>query len=235
MKKTVFLSLCIWASAHMYGQTVSLTPATQKDSADGHIHKHQFLVGAFCNFSNSENTRTDALSGAVTGGGNLTLGGDVTMGFMLSRKVGLLLKGGYTESQPYTYEVVNGNNILLQDNDITYSVTPVMRYYKRLNDDNYFILIARFPVSFGQYTTQIYDTNLKAITSDTYNKFGLGAFLTPGFTSFLSKHIAAEIAIGSMGYSYLDGKDGAGNTTHTFNFDALLYLNSGSLGFVYYF
>jgi hypothetical protein len=217
--------------------TVNTVKSKEADTSEVHLTKKQLLLGVFVDFSSNDNTRTSA-SGVLTGTSTLTLGGDLTLGYMLSDKIGLLVKGGYTESRPLTYIntiYTNGNNVTLKDDDISYIVTPMLRYYKKLNDDNYLFLQVRVPFSFGTYTTQIYDINKRMITEDTYNKFGVGAYLVPGFTSFISKRLAAEIAAGSFGYSYYDGIDSKGNTTHVGGFDALLYINSVSLGFVFYF
>ena len=229
MKGVFFFPICLFLclSSHAQGD---------KDSVEVHIQAHQFLVGTFFDFSTSANTRTNASSGAITGSSTSTYGGDLTGGFMLSSKFAFLLKGGYSESMPATYLNEPGlGNITLYDDDIVYSVTPILRYYKQLNEDNFFFIQARFPISFGTYTTQTYNATRNDVNTDTYNKFGLGAYLMPGFSTFISKHIAGEISAGSFGYSYYDGKDSKGNTTHTGGFDGLLYLNSVSLGFVYYF
>jgi hypothetical protein len=228
MKKTILSFFALFIVLTGFSQS-------DKDSLDIHIIPHHFFIGTFFDFSSSADTRTNITTGAYTGTNSLTYGGDIHGGFLFTKKLALLIKAGYTETQPYTYENVTGvGNITLKDDDIVYSITPTLRYYKQLNDDNFFILQARFPISFGTYTTQDYDLNKKAINQDTYNKFGLGAFLMPGFSSFISKRIAAEIAAGSFGYSYYDGKDAKGNTTHTGGFDGLLYLNSVSLGFTFY-
>jgi hypothetical protein len=229
MKNRSALLLCLFLTLRALSQS-------DKDSAEIHIVPHHFLIGTFFDFSTSDNTRTNITTGAYTGSSTQTYGGDLTAGFTLSRKWAFLVKGGYSESMPYTYLNEPGvGNITLYDDDIVYSVTPTLRYYKELNEDNFFFLQARLPISFGTYTTQTFNSATYKINTDTYNKFGLGAFLMPGFSTFISKHISAEIAAGSFGYSYYDGKDAKGNTTHTGGFDGLLYLNSVSLGFVFYF
>ncbi|MFI5148496.1 MAG: hypothetical protein ACHQRM_02110 [Bacteroidia bacterium] len=216
--------------------TIPAFALAEKDSSEVHLVAHHFFAGTFFNFSSNANTRTNASTLALTGTSSTTYGGDLTGGFMLTSKWAFLIKGGYTENRPVTYQNQPGiGNISLNDDDIVYNVTPTFRYYKQLNDDNFFFLQARFPISFGTYYTENYDPYKRAITSDIYNKFGLGAYIMPGFSSFVSRRIAAEISAGSFGYSYYDGKDAKGNTTHTGGFDGLLYLNSVSLGFVFYF
>jgi hypothetical protein len=210
-----------------------LSAQSKSDSTEEYIHKHQFLIGIFFNFSNEDNTTT-SVDGTLTGTSTYTYSGDLTAGFVTGRRTAVLVKGGYSDIETLTYENIGGKNISLQDHNVKSYVTPIFRYHVPVLDGNYFLLQFRVPVSFGTYVTESYNSNTQTIRTDTYNKTGIGFYLVPGFTTFISKRFAAEIAAGSFGWETYDGTDNHGHTAHTGGFQSLLYLNSVSLGFVFY-
>jgi len=233
------LGICLSAGAQSKSDSLFHKHASvsENDTSGPCLEKHEFMIGVIFNFSGLQDTKT-TVAGYTTGTNTLTLGGELALGYMLTKRLAFQIKGGYSETRTDNYSVltpvVNPIGLTLRDDDIKYYVTPVLRYYIPIADDNYFFLQLRAPFSFGQFSTQTYDASKKTINTDVYNKSGIGAYLQPGFTTFLSKRIAAEIAAGNFGWETYDGKDAAGNTTHTGGWQSLLYLNSVSLGFVIY-
>ncbi len=233
------LGLCLSATAQSKPDSTFHKHASvsDNDTTGPYLEKHEFMIGVIFDFSGLQDTKT-TFAGVVTGTNTLALGGDLALGYMLTKRLAFQIKGGYSETKIDNYTVqtpvVNPTSVILRDDDIKYYVTPVLRYYFPIADDNYFFLQLRAPFSFGQFTTQTYDASKKTINTDVYNKSGIGAYLQPGFTTFLSKRIAAEVAAGNFGWETYDGKDAAGNITHTGGWQSLLYINSVSLGFVIY-
>ena len=129
--------------------------------------------------------------------------------------------------------VFGGKSYLFEDKRVDYVIAPSIRYYKLISEATYFFLQGTVFVSRGTSESDELDNN-NNIVQLNFKTRGLGVSISPGFSYFMTKKLSTEIAIGVLGYSILHGEDGLGNKTDTKTFQSLLYLNSISLGFVYY-
>jgi len=215
-------------------------PSEKKDEPnDGVIKKGTKIVGTFFNFGNIYNT-TNLVNDVKTGTQSITLGGNLTGGVMVSNHLALILNIGASNGKTTNYDertlVASGDAVNQYINKTNYTLTGSLRYYKLVSEGNYFFIQLSGQYIFGgenRYETDAVKN--KQVSSYTYNDVGGGVSLSPGFTSFISKKLAAEISIGVLGYSLITGSDKKGDITTNGGFQFLLYQNSVNLGFVYYF
>ena len=205
---------------------------------DGVIKKGTILIGTFFSFGNTFNTELKA-NNVKSGVQSLTLGTNITSGYMISNKWAALLNIAFTHTKTTNFDVstsVSGDPINQYVNRTNYIFTSGMRYYMPVSEGNYFFLQWTGQFTFGNDTrTEINITKNTQVGYNMFNDMGGGIYFNPGFTSFISKKLAAEISIGVLSYSIIQGKDPNGDTTLSGGFQFLLYQNSANLGFVYYF
>ena len=145
---------------------------------------------------------------------------------------GLLLIAGYSQSSKVTPFTVGGNSFTFEERTEDYSFAPAVRYYKLIGDATYFFVQGGILFSRGNSQSDEFD-GTSIVTLD-FKTTGFGAGISPGFSYFMTDKLSTEISIGLLGYSIFTGEDDKGNKTVSKTFQSLLYLNSVSLGFVYY-
>ncbi|HSZ72927.1 MAG TPA: hypothetical protein VK750_09640 [Cytophagaceae bacterium] len=241
MKKTpaylIISSLIVLAFSSIESVAQSPTTLLMDEPNDGVIKKKTRFVGTFFNFGNTFNTES-TVNGVKSGTSAVTYGGNITAGSMLSNHWAAIANVGISNVTTITYDYKTnaaGDVFDLNSQKINYTFTGSMRYYKLVSEGNYFFLQFSGQYLFGS-DNRVSTNNTKGTqTNNNYNDIGGGISINPGFTAFISKHLAAEISIGVLGYSFLNGKDAYGNTSTTGGFQFLFYQNSVNLGFVYYF
>jgi hypothetical protein len=206
----------------------------KKDSADnnGQIIKGTRLIGSYFNFSTSNTTKTK-VKGVDTESSQIKLGGNITVGKMLSNHWGLLLNAGFVSSKTSTPQLINGSLHNLEDNRSDFTIAPSLRYYKFVSEGYYLFVQYTVFASAGTLVSDELDKSDNVLRY-TYKTKGLGMGISPGFTYFMTNKLSTEISIGVLGYSALNGKDAFGNKTQVKAFQSLFYQNSVSLGFVLY-
>ncbi len=219
--------LLVLASVHMAnGQE-----AKEEASSDQSIRKGKVLLGSYFDFSKStiDRTRTGRSNSSTD---VLSVGINITGGKMLSDHWGLLLIAGYSQASKVTPFTVAGTSFTFEERTEDYSFAPAVRYYKLIGDATYFFLQGGVFVSRG--TSQADEFDGTSIVQLDFKTSGFGAGISPGFSYFMTDKLSTEISIGLLGYSIFTGEDDKGNKTVSKTFQSLLYLNSVSLGFVYY-
>ncbi len=195
------------------------------------VRKGKLLLGAYFNFSvstiektrvNGINTDTDAISAGM----------NVTVGKMLSDHWGLLMVAGYRKTSNSTPVTVGNYSATFEDSREDYVIAPSVRYYKLISEATYFFVQGNVYFSKGNMSDDEFDGTSKVNVK--LNTQGYGVGISPGFSYFMTDKLSTEISIGLLGYTILTGDDAKGNKTVTRTFSSLLYLNSVSLGFVYY-
>lgn len=195
------------------------------------IRKGKVLLGSYFSFSAStvEKTRSRGIN---TNSDVIAAGINITGGKMISDHWGLLMLAGYRQSSSSTPITVGTVSTVFEDNREDYIISPAVRYYKLISDATYFFVQGNIFVSRGSSATDELDGNQKITVNLSTQGFGFG--ISPGFSYFMTDKLSTEISIGILGYSILKGEDDQGNKTVARTFQSLLYLNSVSLGFVYY-
>ncbi len=208
--------------------------ASGQDSTFVHesVGKGRTLIGSYFNFSIANTTR-DRKTGVDSRSDQSKLGGNITGGKMLSDHWGLLLNVGYNETSTSTTATVAAVNYDIKDKRVDYTIGAAVRYYKLISEATYFFVQGGVQFSKGTLDTDEFDKTNTLVTY-SYKTTGYGVGISPGFSYFMTDRLSTEISIGLLGYSVYYGEDGSGNTTQTNNFQSLLYLNSVSLGFVFY-
>jgi len=216
----------------------SQKPIDQDEPNDGVIKKGTRLVGTFFNFGNTYNT-TNLINNVKTGTQSLTLGGNVTGGYMVSNHLAVIVNIGVSNVKTTNFDektLASGDAVNQDIDKINYTFTGSLRYYKLVSEGNYFFMQLSGQYVFGSETRNETDVvKGNQISAYSYNDVGGGVSLNPGFTSFISRKLAAEISIGVLGYNLVTGTDKRGDATTNGGFQFLLYQNSVNLGFVYYF
>ena len=200
---------------------------------DGVIKKGTRLIGSYFNFSTSS-TIKNKVKGIDTESSLIRLGGNFTVGKMLSDRWGLLLNAGFISTKSSTPQVISGTLYNLGENKGDFTIAPSLRYYMLVSEGYYFFIQSTVFASTGTLTVDELDKN-DNIVRYSYKTNGIGMGISPGITYFMTRKLSTEISIGVVGYSVYNGKDDFGNKTQTSTFQSLFYQNSVSLGFVYYF
>lgn len=224
---SIFLSgcLCTWA-VHLFAQDI-----TPEEPEQLSIRKGKVMLGSYFNFSvstiektrvNGINTDTDAVSAGI----------NITTGKMLSDHWGLMLIAGYRKTSNSTPVTIGNYSATFEDSREDYIIAPSVRYYKLISDATYFFVQGNVYLSKGNTSDDEFDGTSKVNVKLNTTGYGIG--ISPGFSYFMTDKLSTEISIGLLGYTILNGTDGKGNKTVTKTFSSLLYLNSVSLGFVYY-
>lgn len=195
------------------------------------IRKGKVLLGSYFSFSASTVEKTRA-SGLNTESDVIAAGINITGGKMISDHWGLLMMAGYRQSSTTTPINAGTVSTVFEDTREDYIISPAIRYYKLISDATYFFVQGNIFVSRGSSSTDEFDGGQKVNIKLTTQGFGFG--ISPGFSYFMTDKLSTEISIGILGYSILKGEDDKGNKTEAKTFQSLLYLNSVSLGFVYY-
>lgn len=195
------------------------------------IRKGKVLLGSYFSFSASTVEKTRA-SGLNTESDVIAAGINITGGKMISDHWGLLLMAGYRQSSTSTPISAGTVSTVFEDTREDYIISPAVRYYKLISDATYFFVQGNIFVSRGSSSTDEFDGTQKVTINLNTQGFGFG--ISPGFSYFMTDKLSTEISIGILGYSILKGEDDKGNKTEAKTFQSLLYLNSVSLGFVYY-
>lgn len=224
--RLVFFLLTLIASVNVCAQDTVDEPAEELS-----IRKGKVLLGSYFNFSIAtvEKTRANSLD---TKSDVLRAGINITGGKMLSDHWGILLIAGYSQSSTTTPVSVGAINTVFEDFKEDYTIAPAVRYYKLISDATYFFVQGTVFVSRGTSTSDEFNGTNKVSVKLKTQGFGVG--ISPGFSYFMTDKLSTEISIGVLGYSITSGEDGQGNKTVAKTFQSLLYLNSVSLGFVYY-
>lgn len=215
----------------------SLCPLAQdplkEEPNNGVIKKGTLYAGAYFSFSttNSTTTRVKAIDTETS---FIRLGGNFTVGKMLSDHWGIHLNVGFSDTRTKIPQVVNTVLYNLEEKQSSFFISPALRHYRLVTEGIYVFFQAYGYLSSGTIVTNEFDKNDNLVTY-SYRTNGYGAGISPGFTYFTSKHLSTEISIGVVGFTVLNGKDDLGNTTKTTTIQSLFYQNSVSLGFVYYF
>lgn len=198
---------------------------------DASVRKGKVLLGSYFNFSVSSVEKTRS-AGLDTESDVLSAGINLTFGKMLSDHWGVLLIGGYRQSSTTTPIAAGTLSTTFEDFREDYSIAPAVRYYKLISDGTYFFVQGSLFVSRGTSRSDEFDGTQKVSINLETKGFGFG--ISPGISYFMTDKLSSEISIGLLGYSLLSGEDDQGNKTVAKTFQSLLYLNSISLGFVYY-
>lgn len=195
------------------------------------IRKGRVLLGTYFNFSVAtvEKTRTARID---TKSDVLDAGINITVGKMLSDRWGILIIGGYSQSSTTTPLTIGGNSFKLEDSKEDYTIAPAVRYYALISEATYFFIQGTVFLSRGTASTD--EFNGTGIDNLKFKTHGFGVGISPGISYFMTNKLSSEISIGVLGYSIFSGEDDLGNKTEARTFQSLLYLNSVSLGFVYY-
>ncbi len=194
------------------------------------VKKGKVLLGTYFSFSSATIERTRAIR-PYTETDALGTGINITVGKMLSDHWGLSLIAGYDRESKTTPSPV-GSLVFKQINE-SYSIAPAVRYYAEIGDATWFFVQGGFFVSRGKSSEDEPDGSGGIVTVNLETK-GFGVGLAPGISYFMTRKLSTEISIGVLGYSIISGEDDSGNKTVYKTFESLLYLNSVSLGFVYY-
>ena len=206
----------------------------QSSPQDEYIKKGTNLLGAFFNFSqSSDNTNISGTNLSLKTISNTT-GGNLTYGKMTSHRWGLLLNMGYSGSFASVPTSSAGQIYNLETTRNELVISPSLRHYTFASQGNYFFISFSCQYRNGVLDTQQLDKN-NNINNVNYNTNGFGAAISPGFTSFFSKKIAAEISIGALGFLNVSGKDAKGSTVQINTNQFLFYQNSVNLGLFCYF
>ncbi len=225
--RTICLLVIFWAGMSTMPLNAQDTTATETLS----IRKGKLLLGAYFDFQagtvekqrvNRVDTKSDLLQAGI----------NITVGKMLSDRWGILLLAGYSQANTTTPVTVGLTSITFEDQAESYSIAPAVRYYAPISEDVYFFMQGTAFISRGTSSTDEFDGTTKVTVK--LNTRGWGFGISPGISYFMTSKLSSEISIGLLGYSVLSGDDGLGNETTARTFQSLLYLNSVSLGFVYY-
>jgi hypothetical protein len=158
---------------------------------------------------------------------------------MISNRLAAIINIGVSSVKTTNFDektLLSGDAVNQDINKINYTFTGSLRYYKLVSEGNYFFMQLSGQYVFGGETRNETDVVKNTqISSYSYTNTGGGVSLNPGFTSFISRKLAAEISIGVLGYTLITGTDKRGDVTTNGGFQFLLYQNSVNLGFVYYF
>ncbi|HRI78026.1 MAG TPA: hypothetical protein PLR06_00705 [Cyclobacteriaceae bacterium] len=229
MKRSLFIAFILVGPFFNVGaQDVRTAGASEEES----VHKGAVLLGAYFNFSLSTVTKT-RVNRIDTQSDVTRIGLNLNGGKMLSDHWGLLLSVGYLESNATTPVTFSGKSYTFEDNTSNYVISPSIRYYKLISEATYFFVQGTASISRGTADSDELDDN-NNIVHLNFNTRGWAVNISPGFSYFMTKKLSTEISIGILGYSVFNGEDGKGNQTETKTFQTLLYLNSVSLGFVFY-
>lgn len=200
-------------------------------TSDASIRKGKVLIGTYFDFSLSAVTKT-RVNRLDTKSDVLQAGINITGGKMLSDRWGILISVGFNQASTSTPLTIGGNSIVFDEKKQDYTLAPSIRYYKLIGDATYFFLQGTFLFSRGTSEVDEFDgTNVVQLNFKTQ---GYGVGISPGLSFFMTDKLSTEIAIGLLGYGVISGEDDKGNKTEAKIFQSLLYLNSVSLGFVYY-
>lgn len=218
------LLLILWAS-------FSCMPLRAQDTtATASIRKGKVLLGTYFEFQAGTVEKT-RVSRPETKSDLLSVSVNITAGKMLSDRWGLMLLAGYSQSSVNTPFPPGSTNVY-KDFAESYSIAPAVRYYAPISEEVWFFLQGAAFISRGTSSSDEFDGTSKVTIK--LNTRGWGFGISPGISYFLTDKLSSEISIGLLGYSVLSGDDGNGNETVARTFQSLLYLNSVSLGFVYY-
>jgi hypothetical protein len=192
------------------------------------IAKGKVLLGSYFNFSfstidkvrPSRNTSSDVVD----------IGINITTGKMLSDHWGVILVGGYAKTSSLT--PIPTTSIIFEEVSESYSLAAGVRYYALISDATYFFVQGGLRYSRGN--TSADEFNGTAIENIKLKTHGFAVGISPGISYFMTNKLSTEISIGLLGYTVVKGEDENGNSTEVRSFQSLLYLNSISLGFVFY-
>jgi hypothetical protein len=216
--------------------TQSFNVLAQDQKADAgseeSVHKGAILLGSYFNLSLSTVAKT-RVNRIDTQSDVTRIGVNITGGTMLSDHWGILFSAGYFESNVATPITFGGQTYLFKDNSLNYIISPSVRYYKLISESTYFFVQGSASITRGTADSDELDNN-NNIVQLNFKTRGWGVGISPGFSYFMTKKLSTEISIGILGYSVITGEDDQGNKTETRTFQTLLYLNSVSLGFVFY-
>jgi mannose-6-phosphate isomerase-like protein (cupin superfamily) len=221
------LLLIVLASLSSMPLNAQDTTATETLS----IRKGKILLGTYFEFQagtvektrvNRPGTSSDLLSASI----------NITVGKMLSDKWGILLLAGYSQTNVTTPIPGSPTGANFATYAESYSIAPAVRYYAPISEEVWFFLQGAAFISRGKSSED--EIAPGGITTIKLNTRGWGFGISPGISYFLTDKLSSELSIGLLGYSVLSGDDGLGNETTARTFQSLLYLNSVSLGFVYY-
>ena len=211
-------------------QTVPEEPEPAEEPS---IKKGKVLLGTYFDFSAATVNKT-RVGRQNTKSDILRIGVNLTAGKMLSDRWGLLVSAGYEQSTTSTpITLPGGSSFTFEDRSLNYSIIPSVRYYTLIGDATYFFIQGSVSISRGTSESDEGDGNGNIIQLN-FKTTGFGVGVSPGLSFFMTKKLSTELAIGLLGYSIVSGEDDKGNKTEARTFQSLLYLNSVSLGFVYY-
>ena len=152
---------------------------------------------------------------------------------MLSDQWGFVLNAGVLQSTSSIPVYLNGVIQSFDNKQFDLVIAPAARYYKLITPGNYLFVSGSLRFSRGTLDQDDLDKN-DNIQTYSYTTNGIGFAISPGFATFISRKIAAEIAIGLIGYTYISGEDSNGNQIEFKNYQFLFYKNTVSLGFIVY-
>jgi hypothetical protein len=144
----------------------------------------------------------------------------------------VIIIGGYSQTSTVTPITIGLNTITFEEFSESYSLAGGVRYYALVSDATYFFLQGGLGFSRGNTSSDEFDGTSKVTVKLKTSGFTVG--ISPGISYFMTSKLSTEISIGLLGYTIINGNDESGNSTEVRSFQSLLYLNSVSLGFVYY-
>lgn len=195
------------------------------------IRKGKVLLGSYFNFSLSTVDKT-RVGRPSTSKDVVDIGINITTGKMLSDRWGLILIAGYAKTTSVT--PIPGTLVTLDENSEGFSLAAGVRYYALISDATYFFVQGGFQFSRGNTSADEINATATGLENIKLKTHGFTVGLSPGVSYFMTKKLSTEISIGLLGYTIVKGEDDSGNSTEVRAFQSLLYLNSVSLGFVYY-
>jgi hypothetical protein len=192
-------------------------------------------LGAVVNVFWNNNT-TDAPDGRRTGSTETTTGGDIVLGHMLTDRWALQTHLGFNRDFQTTYQQdVANNNISLDTTNYQAYASVGLGYFIHATDATYFFLGIQPQVSYTSVQSQAYDATKNAIGNVDYNGWGLNLAFAPGVVSFLSDHLAAEVALAVASAGIVRASNDQGLSIHQDTLQFLFYKSSLNLGLVYFF
>lgn len=195
------------------------------------IRKGKILLGTYFEFQAGTVEKT-RVSRPGTASDLLSASINITVGKMLSDKWGILLLAGYSQTNVTTPIPGSPTGANFATYAESYSIAPAVRYYAPISEEVWFFMQGAAFISRGKSSED--EIVPGGITTIKLNTRGWGFGISPGISYFLTDKLSSELSIGLLGYSVFSGDDGLGNETTARTFQSLLYLNSVSLGFVYY-
>lgn len=161
-------------------------------------------------------------------------------GYFFKENLSVGIQYNYTKKEKDLYYFNNDNASHYQLASTKHTITPFLRNYIPISNDNRFSLFNETDLGFGFGNTLVRHTKSETDITKTYTEefdFKLG--IRPGVNVIIVKGFAFEVAIDLLGLRYTSKnvlKNGINNgTQNNFKFDFDISLLSLDFGLAYYF